>query len=184
MNWFVAHTKSMYLPVDLHEILTEAASVVAIAVWLRFPLGEVAIQFDGRNGQRNWIQDCCSLCLLDLLDFFVFGHMNMFGFALTPEKLLWFDRARLDLWGTECGYWGGVWSAEYVYCLRDLLRPSDLHLLSCGSIHWHTKVIELNEVQTTCLWIEGIGIGRIDSSTIWPCCRDCKRTGCLCSELP
>eukprot|EP00956_Cyclotella_meneghiniana_P027919 scaffold63922_cov36-Cyclotella_meneghiniana.AAC.1 len=40
----------MYLPVDLHEILTETASVVAIAVWLRFPLGEVAIQFDGRNG--------------------------------------------------------------------------------------------------------------------------------------
>eukprot|EP00956_Cyclotella_meneghiniana_P019019 scaffold32223_cov83-Cyclotella_meneghiniana.AAC.2 len=39
------------------EILMKAASVVAIAVWLGSPLTEVAIQFDGRNGQRNWIED-------------------------------------------------------------------------------------------------------------------------------
>ena len=67
------------------EILMKAASVVAIAVWLRSPLTEVAIQFDGRNGQRNWIEDCFSFCLLDLLDFIA-------GFASTREKWLWFDR--------------------------------------------------------------------------------------------
>ena len=42
------------------ERLTKAASFVAIAVWLRSSLTEVAIQFDERNGQRDWIEDCCS----------------------------------------------------------------------------------------------------------------------------
>ena len=42
--------------------------------------GGYIIQFDGRNGQRNGILDCCSLCLLDLLDLNAFSRMNMFGF--------------------------------------------------------------------------------------------------------
>jgi len=82
------------------KILTKAASVIAIVAWLRSSLTEVAIQFDERNGQRVWIEDCCSFCLLDLLDFIAIG--------------IWFRlNSREKVWWTKCAYWGGVWSAEF-----------------------------------------------------------------------
>eukprot|EP00956_Cyclotella_meneghiniana_P022229 scaffold41719_cov66-Cyclotella_meneghiniana.AAC.1 len=55
-------------------------------------LNEGDAHFVGRNGKRRiGIEDCCSFCLLDLLVFIAFGHMNVFGFALTCEERLWFD---------------------------------------------------------------------------------------------
>ena len=67
------------------KILTKAASVIAIVAWLRSSLTEVAIQFDEMNGQRVWIEDCCSFCLLDLLDFIAIG----IWFRLNSREKVW-----------------------------------------------------------------------------------------------
>ena len=65
--------------------LTKAASIVAIAIWLRSPLTEVAIQFDNLTkgmvkgiGSRIVVLFVYWICLISL--------PSVFGFASTREK--------------------------------------------------------------------------------------------------
>ena len=116
-------------------------------------------------------KDCCVFCLLDLLVFIVFGRM--FGFASTREKRSWFDMEWLDLWRTtKCGYWGGVWLAEVsstrdvdYYCSFGVLLPSPSILWI--HLQWDTRIIEHNEVQTSCFNVSELGRNRRRSWLRW-----------------
>ena len=65
--------------------LTKAASIVAIAIWLRSPLTEVAIQFD--NLTKGMVKGIGSrIVVLCVYWIYLCSLSSVFGFVSTREK--------------------------------------------------------------------------------------------------